>query len=63
MPYPLQGQLSRALREAAESQGRMDFTPLWAGQSARLVRDRHAGALIERLVEEVEERIGALVEL
>lgn len=56
MPYPLQGQLSRALR----SQGRMDFTPLWAGQSARLVRDRHAESLIERMVEEVESCLGSL---
>jgi len=60
MPYPLQGQLNRALREAGETRNQMDFTPLWAGQSARLVRDRHAGALFERLVNEVEERIGVL---
>jgi nitronate monooxygenase len=60
LPYPLQSQLSRALREAAESKGRMEFTPLWAGQSARLVRERHAGTLIERLVAEVEARLDAL---
>jgi nitronate monooxygenase len=60
MPYPLQGQLNRALREAGEAQGRDDFTPLWAGQSARLVRDRHAAALIQRVVNEVEKRIGVL---
>lgn len=60
MPYPLQGQLNRALRETGEAHGRDDFTPLWAGQSARLVRDRHAAALIQRVVDEVEERIGML---
>ena len=60
MPYPLQGQLSRAFRETGEAQGREDFTPLWAGQSARLVRDRHAGAFMERIVREVEERLGGL---
>lgn len=60
MPYPLQGQLNRALREAGEAQGRDDFTPLWAGQSARLVRDRHAAALIQRVANEVEQRIGML---
>ncbi len=60
MHYPLQGQLNRVLREAGEAQGREDFTPLWAGQSARLVRDRHAAALIQRVVNEVEERVGML---
>lgn len=60
LPYPLQGPLSRALREAAEAQGRTDLTPLWSGQSARLVRDRHAAALMERVVNEVEQRIGVL---
>lgn len=60
MPYPLQEQLSRALREAAEGRGSNTLTPLWAGQSARLVRDRHAASLLERIVREVEERIGAL---
>lgn len=60
MPYPLQGQLSRALREAGEAQSRMEFTPLWAGQSARLVRDHHADALFQRLVREVEACLGSL---
>jgi nitronate monooxygenase len=60
LPYPLQGQLSRALREAGEARDRMEFTPLWAGQSARLVRDQHAVSLMERIVWEVEERISSL---
>jgi len=60
LPYPLQGQLSRALREAAEARSSNDLTPLWAGQSARLVRDRNAADLLDRIVREVEERIGAL---
>lgn len=61
MPYPLQAQFSRVLREAAEAQDRVDFTPLWAGQSARLVRERRAGALFERLVEEVNACLGRLL--
>jgi len=60
LPYPLQGQLSRALRETGESRGQLEFTPLWAGQSARLVRDRHADALFQRLVSEVEASLRSL---
>lgn len=60
LPYPLQGQLSRPLREAGEARARMEFTPLWAGQSARLVRDRHAVSLFQRLVSEVESCLGSL---
>ena len=60
LPYPLQGQLSRALREAGEARDRMEFTPLWAGQSARLVRDRHADELILRIVEEVAACVSSL---
>lgn len=54
LPYPVQAQLARALREAAQARGSEAFTPLWAGQSARLVRDRHAATLFRRLVEEVD---------
>jgi len=54
LPYPVQAQLARPLREAAQAQGSEAFTPLWSGQSARLVRDRHAGALLDRLVAEVD---------
>ena len=54
LPYPVQAQLARALRETAQARGSEAFTPLWAGQSARLVRDRHAETLLQRLVEEVD---------
>ena len=40
------------LREAAEAQGSTDFTPLWAGQAARLGREIPAGQLIHLLATE-----------
>lgn len=52
LPYPVQGQLVSALREAALRQGRGDLVTFWSGQSAPLIRDRHADALFARLVHE-----------
>jgi len=54
LPYPLQAQLARPLREAAQAKGDETFTNLWSGQSARLVKDRNADALFRRLVAEVD---------
>jgi nitronate monooxygenase len=50
LPYPLQGQLLRALRERAIAQGRSDLISLWCGQAAPLVRHRRAGVLFDELV-------------
>jgi nitronate monooxygenase len=45
------------LRARAESLGRGDFSPLWAGQAAALGRAMPAGALTHRLAAEALERM------
>jgi nitronate monooxygenase len=54
LPYPLQGQLLRGLREKALEQGRTDLVTLWAGQSVRLVKHRRATELFDDLVAQTE---------
>jgi nitronate monooxygenase len=54
-PYPAQGWLVRTLRAAAIEQGRSDLIPLYAGQSASLLRHRHATDLFDALVMETDE--------
>jgi nitronate monooxygenase len=54
-PYPAQNWLSGALRIAAIEQGRTDLIPLYAGQSAPLLRHRRATELFRALVAETEE--------
>jgi nitronate monooxygenase len=50
--FPLaMGELA-PLRAAAERKGSRDFTPLWSGQAAALVREMPAKALVETLVVE-----------
>jgi nitronate monooxygenase len=51
LPYPLQGQLIGALREEALRRGRLDLVAFWSGQSAPLLRHRHAAELFQDLVE------------
>jgi nitronate monooxygenase len=51
LPYPLQGQLVGALREEAFRRNRLDLVALWGGQSAPLLRHRHAAELFQDLVE------------
>lgn len=51
-PFPLASQALAPLRKAAEAQGDAGFSPLWAGQSARLGRSEAATALTERLASE-----------
>jgi len=47
--FPLATSAIAPLRAAAEAQGRTDFTPLWAGQAARLCRPMPAAALTAAL--------------
>lgn len=54
-PYPAQNWLVRALRAAAVAQGRGDLIPLYAGQSASLLRHHSAGELFRALVAETDE--------
>ena len=51
-PFPLASQALAPLRRAAEARGDAGFSPLWAGQSARLGRSEAAAALTERLAGE-----------
>lgn len=51
-PYPLQRGLTRAMRESAVKEGRIDRMQMWAGQSAKLARAEPAGELTQRLWED-----------
>lgn len=48
-PYPHASAALAPLRKAAEAEGKGDFSPLWAGQSAALSGDEPAQAATERL--------------
>ncbi len=48
-PFPYASALLAPLRAAAEKRGRADYSPLWAGQSAPLVRETSAAALTHEL--------------
>jgi len=54
-PYPAQNWLVRTLRAAAVAQGRSDLIPLYAGQSASLLRHHSAGELFGVLVAETDD--------
>lgn len=60
LPYPLQAQLARPLRESAQARGDETFTNLWSGQSARLVKEHSAGVLFQRLVDEADATVRRL---
>ncbi|MGC1296657.1 MAG: nitronate monooxygenase [Alloacidobacterium sp.] len=53
LPYPLQRALVRNLSVPADKAAKLEFLPLWAGQSANLSRKSDAKALLETLVSEV----------
>jgi nitronate monooxygenase len=61
LPYPLQRALVRHLSVPAETAGRTDLLPLWAGQSAGLSRCTDVRALLDTIVQEVSE-IGSVVQ-
>jgi nitronate monooxygenase len=50
LPYPYQGQLVAALKEAAVAKGRADLMSFWSGQAAGLVRHTRAAELFAALV-------------
>lgn len=62
LPYPLQRAVVRQLAIAAEHAGRPDLLPLWAGQSAALIRETDAAALLTRLVAELRPIAGLVAE-
>jgi nitronate monooxygenase len=49
LPYPAQGWVIGALREAAIAQGRADLISLWSGQAAGGLTHRHAADLMAAL--------------
>jgi nitronate monooxygenase len=53
LPYPLQRGLVRHLSVAAETAGRSDLLPLWAGQSAGLSACTDVSVFLKSLLEEV----------
>jgi nitronate monooxygenase len=61
-PYPVQNELTKAIRAAAAAQDRPEFLSLWAGQGVGLVRDGvKAADLVARLAVETEAALlGAL---
>jgi nitronate monooxygenase len=58
--YPLAAAALAPLRAAAERAGSGDFTPLWAGQSAALARERGAAELTRSLAIDARERMAKL---
>ena len=48
------------LRAAAEKQGRVDFTNLWAGQAVALAGEMPAAELTRKLAKDAQARLAAL---
>ncbi|TAM67622.1 MAG: DUF561 domain-containing protein [Microbacteriaceae bacterium] len=53
-PFPVQGWLTGHLKRAAAAAGNRDFTSLWAGQAAPLIRHRTAAALVGAITRDVD---------
>jgi nitronate monooxygenase len=60
LPFPVQNDLTRALRAAASKQGRAEFLSLWAGQGLRMARRQSAADLVERLAGELKAAIRSM---
>src|SRR5262249_6771655 len=58
--YPITYDAGKALNAAAKAKGNSDYAAQWAGQAAQLARSMPAGALVQRLAEELKETIAAL---
>ena len=52
LPYPFQGHLVGALKQAALTRGRFDLAPFWSGQSSPLIRHYRAAEFFDALVQE-----------
>ncbi|MYL28749.1 nitronate monooxygenase [Halobacillus halophilus] len=55
LPYPLQNQMTKTIRQASAADRNPEYMSLWAGQSPRLSRDGSAEDVIKSLVSYVEE--------
>ncbi len=53
LPFPLQNQLTRAMRAAAAQQGNAEFLSLWAGRGVTRARALPAGKLVKQLLDEM----------
>jgi nitronate monooxygenase len=53
LPYPFQGHLVAALKQAALTRERIDLAPLWSGQAVGLIRHDRAADLVSGLVREL----------
>ena len=62
LPYPLQRMLVRNLSIVAESAGRADLMPLWAGQSASLSTCTEVSVFLNSLVEEASAIAGPIIQ-
>ncbi|HKD10610.1 MAG TPA: nitronate monooxygenase, partial [Thermoanaerobaculia bacterium] len=61
LPGLLQSNAAQDIYQTAAARGRRDYFPLWAGQSAGLIRDvPAAGEVLRSIVAEAEAAIGGL---
>ena len=58
-PYPLQRGLTRAMRESAAKEGKIDRMQMWAGQAAKLARTEPAGRVATDLWDQAQSLISA----
>lgn len=56
--FPLASNPIATLRQAAEAEGRPDFSPVWAGQSNKLAKEEPATEIAERIVWNAAELLG-----
>ena len=59
-PYPVQNQLTNAIRKTAASNGKREWTHMWSGQSPRLATAQHVDQFMDNLVEQIEALLKAV---
>ena len=52
--YPIQNQLTNAIRKASAQNGDTKWTHLWSGQSPRLARAVSASTLMQQIIRHTE---------